>query len=158
MLWFPTKRSSKNYNGDLKSWDFIPDIIQAHIMFRNSGIPNFLGCRIPVKSNLKCDTWDTYLSEYWDKQLPDLLKYGFPLDFDRNSKLVRTEQNHTSAIRHETHVAKYIQEELNHEAILPFQSKPIALHTSPLMVRDKQDSDTKRTELALGILCKPWGN
>ena len=147
---FLPKGPLKIYNGDPKSWDFISDIIQAHIMVKNSRSPNFLGCRIPVKSNLKCDTWDTYLAEYWDKQLPDLLKYGFPIDFDRNSPLVSTEQNHTSAIRHEAHVAKYIQDESNHEAILgPFQTKPIALHTSPLMARDKQDSDTKRTIMDL---------
>ena len=147
---FIPKSHLQIYNGKPKSYDVIPDIIQTHIMVRNSGSPNFLGCRIPVKSNLKCDIWDSYLAQYWDQQLPDLLRYGFPLDFDRNSPLMASEQNHTSAIRLDNHVTKYIKEELHHEAILgPFQSKPITLHTSPLMVRDKQDSDTKRTIMDL---------
>ena len=36
--------------------------------------------------------------------------------------------------------------ELHYKAILgPFDNMPISLHTSPLMVRDKHDSDSKRT-------------
>ena len=39
------------------------------------------------------------------------------------------------------HVQSYIEEELEFNAILgPFDNKPIPLHVSPLMVRDKQDS------------------
>ena len=49
-----------------------------------------------------------------------------------------TEINHTSALQNNQHVAQYIQEESQFEAILgPFSSKPIDLHVSPLMVRDK---------------------
>ena len=61
-----------------------------------------------------------------------------------------TDENHKSALQNALHVEKYIVEELQHKAILgPFDSKPIQLHTSPLMVRDKQDSDSKRTIMDL---------
>ena len=90
------------------------------------------------------------MTNYWDKQLPGLLKYGFPLDFDRTSQLLPTKDNHKSALFHDSHVQKYISEELEHQAILgPFHAKPINLHTSPLMVHDKQDSDSKRTIMDL---------
>ena len=72
------------------------------------------------------------MTDYWDKQLPDLLKYGFPLDFDSASQLLSTEYNHKSAVVHDSHVQKYISEDLEHQAILgPFDVKPINLHTSP---------------------------
>ena len=147
---FIPKGTLKLYDGDPGVCNSIPDIITAHLLVKQSGYPNFLGCRIPVVSNLKCENWSFYLKQYWDKQLPDLLKFGFPLDFDRNCFLDATEVNHKSALLNAYHVDNYIAEELRHQAILgPFDTKPINLHTSPLMVRDKQDSDSKRTIMDL---------
>ena len=147
---FIPKGPLKLYDGDPGFSNNIPDIITAHLLIRNSCRPNYLGCRIPVVSNLKYHIWSQYLEHYWDKQLPDLLKFGFPLDFDRTSLLHSTEENHKSALVNASHVDKYISEELQHGAILgPFDTKPINLHTSPLMVRDKQDSDSKRTIMDL---------
>ena len=124
--------------------------LQAHKLVKASGKPNFLGCRIPVQSNLNIASWRAYLSEYWDAQLLDLLEFGFPLDFQRDSILVSTEKNHTSALQNLQHVQAYIEEELSFKAMLgPFDHKPIPLHVSPLMVRDKQDSSKKRTIMDL---------
>ena len=76
----------------------------------------------------------------------DLIEYGFPLDFDRTRKLVSTLQNHASAKNYPSHVDKYIQEELSHNAILgPLDRKPFDVHISPLMTRDKSNSDCRRT-------------
>ena len=120
----------KLYTGDPVYYDKIPDIIKTHRMIRDSGCPNFLKCRIPVTSNLKIENWRSYLDNYWDQQIVDLLQYGFPLDFDRQ--------------------CQYLQEELTHNAILgPFTEPPFSIHVSPLMVRDKQDSDQKRTTMDL---------
>ena len=75
------------------------------------------------------------------------------LDFCRNKLLVSTEQNHTSAILHATHVNDYIQEEVGFRAMIgPFKQKPCPLHVSPLMVRDKQDSLKKVQIIHLIIL------
>ena len=138
------------YNGDPVYYETIPDIISTHFMIKNSGVPNFLQCRIPVTSNLNIHKWRFHLTDYWDKQLPDLLEYGFPIDFDRDSPLVSTLVNHASATQNVEHVAKYLEEELQHEAIIgPFNSPPIPIHISPLMTRDKQDSMKKRTIMDL---------
>ena len=76
----------------------------------------------------------------------DLLHYGFPLDFDRTSLLSSTKNNHTSALSDIEHVRRYVEEELQYEAIIgPFDTVPCSLHISPLMTRAKQDSDKKRT-------------
>ena len=47
------------------------------------------------KLNIK--NWRFYLHDFWDKQLVDLLEYGFPLDFDSDAPLLSTEENHASA-------------------------------------------------------------
>ena len=69
----------KTFTGLSVKWDTVPDIIEAHKLVRQSGVPNFLKCCIPVETNLNSSTWRTYLKDYWDQQLPDLV--WFPLDF-----------------------------------------------------------------------------
>ena len=140
----------KLYGGEAVYWDTIPDIMELHHIVKSSGLPNFLKSRIPVNTNLNIKNWRSYLKNYWDQQLPDLLQYGFPLDFDRNCQLQRVDSNHKSAEVHLDHVKNYIQEELSHKAIIgPFEKLPLSFHISPLMTRDKQDSVKKRTIMDL---------
>ena len=73
----------KLYQGPQITWDTTPSILQAHKLIRQSGVPNFLNCRIPVQTQFHPDRWRHYLTDYWDQQLTDLIQYGFPLDFDR---------------------------------------------------------------------------
>ena len=62
-----------------------------------------------------------------------------------------TEENHISAKDNSEYILKYLNEEL--ESILailsPFDEKPMAMHVSPLLVRNKQKSNSKRTNLDL---------
>ena len=89
-------------------------------------------------SNLKIDRWKFHFKNYWDRQL---LEFGFPLDFDTNTVLSSTEENHASAKQFSSHVECYIKEEIKHAAILgPYEHKPINLHVSPFMTRDEPDS------------------
>ena len=60
----------------------MPDILEEHKLLRLSGIPNFLGKRISVSSNLNISAYREHLSDYFDQQLVDLILFGFPLDFD----------------------------------------------------------------------------
>ena len=70
------------------------------------------------------------------------------MDFSRESKIISTEENH--ALQNPQHVQAYIDEELSLKAMFgPFKNKPIPLHISRLMVRDKQDSSKKRTIMDL---------
>ena len=140
----------KPYMGEPVHWDVCPADLEVHALITATGKPNFLPARIPVRSQLNSNSWRSYLSDYWDVQLPDLLEYGFPLDVDRGTLLTSTETNHASALQNSQHVESYIQEELSFQAMLgPFQAKPISLHVSPLMVRDKQDLFNKRTIMDL---------
>ena len=76
------------------------------------------------------------------------MEYGFPIDFD--FLLTSTFVNHTSALQNVDHVAKYLPEELQHEAIMGlFMKSTFPIHSSPLMTKDKQDSLQKRTIMDL---------
>ena len=60
------------YTGKEVIWGDIPNIIEAHRLIRNSGLPNFLHMRIPVQSQLNISRWKYYLNNYWDRQLVDV--------------------------------------------------------------------------------------
>ena len=147
---FIPKSSLKLYVGPPVTWNELPDILQTHTLVKASKLPNCMGCRIPVNLGLNIPKWRHYLANYWDQQLCDLLEYGFPLDFDRDCPLNSVEENQTSANDNTGHIAKFLQEELQYQAILgPFNNKPIDMHISPLLVRDKQNSNAKRTIMDL---------
>ena len=144
------RSSLQLYKGPPVNWDNALDILQAHKLVKDNKLSSYLGCRIPVDSGLNIKKWRHYLANYWDQQLCDLLEYEFPLDFDRKCFLYSVEQNHTSANENTSHTAKFLEEELEHEAILgPFSDKPIDMHISPLLIRDKQNSSAKRTIMDL---------
>ena len=72
------------------------------------------------------------------------------MDACSDNQFISTEVNHASALQNVQHVQYYIEEELKFNAMLgPFDNKPIPLHVSPLMVRDKQDSLKKITIMDL---------
>ena len=136
----------KTYQGPPIQWDKEIDILEAHSIIRNSGVPNFLKCRIPIQTQLRPKVWAQKLKNYWDQQLPDLIAFGFPLDFDRSKQLIPTLDNHPSAKEHISHIEKYIQEELTYGALYgPYESVPFKVHISPLMTREKHNSDKRHT-------------
>ena len=115
---FIPKSSLKLYAGPQVTWDGVPDIFQVHTLIKASNLPNYMGCRIPAKSGLNIPKWRHYLAGYWDKQLCNLLEYGFPIDFDRKCPLSSVEENHTSANENASHISKFLEEELHYQAIL----------------------------------------
>ena len=121
------------YAGPSVIWQSVPDIIEAHKLIRASGLPIFLGQRIPVNSDLNIPSWRKHLCDYCDQQLVDLIQYGFPLDFDRNLDLFSIFKNHASAVEFASHVDEYIKEELHHGALLGLlDHPPFDIHISPL--------------------------
>ena len=119
----------------------------------NSGNYNFMKSQIQVDSQLKPDIWESYLKDYWDVQLPYLIRYGFPIDFDCISPLKCDEINHQSAINFPDDVKEYLKEETHFKAILgPFKQPPITnLHISPLMTREKPNSTHRRVIVDLSF-------
>ena len=136
----------KLYEGGTTNNQPIIDVIQLHNTVRHSNCLNFLGCRIPVLTQLKPTAWRYHLQDYWDHQLPDLIEYGFPIDFDRSRPLISTEVNHASGNDCGNDIEQYLREEVAFNAIYgPFQEKPFHMHISPMMTQEKQGSDNRRT-------------
>ena len=90
---------------------------------------------------------------YWNTQLPLLVRYGFPLDFDRETKLESHMDNHTSA-------KQYLSDNsgLSHSRILvwaildSFDSPPIKhLHISPFMTSPKPNGSHRRVIVDLNF-------
>ena len=127
------------------------DILQLHRMLRKDGRHNYKGLQIPVPSKLNPEAWHKYLQQYWDRQLPLLIKFGFLLNFDRDSVLTSQNINHKSATDYPDHVSVYLEEELRHQAILgPFKHPPINhLNTSPFMTPDRPNSENRRVIIDL---------
>ena len=55
------------YSGRPVFWNTSPDIFSTHYMIKDSGVLNFMKCRIPVQSNLNPDKWRLYLKKYHDQ-------------------------------------------------------------------------------------------
>ena len=63
------------------------DPLTLHQMIKASGEYKFRQYQVTIKSHLNPDVWDELLQGYWDSQLPLLIRFGFPLDFDRKIPL-----------------------------------------------------------------------
>ena len=126
--------------------------IKAHAMVKQyKKKTNFLGARLKVDSQLNLGAWKFHLSDYWDKQLIDLLYFGFPLNFNRNSPLKWEGSNHSSAINFPRDIEAYLSEELAHNAIVgPFTEHPCpGGHISPFLTREKANSENRRVTVDL---------
>ena len=82
------------------------DPIQLHEEVKKYDLPNYLGARIPVPTQLNIHAWETMLQGYWDEQLLESLKFGFPLGFNRTCTLKHDKGNHRSAVLFPEHVTK----------------------------------------------------
>ena len=125
--------------------------VDLHNLVKGSGTYNFLGCRIPIKLQLHVDEWECELQDYWDVQLCEFLKFGFPLDFNRNSKLRWENKNKNSATQFLADVDAYLEEELKYQAIMgPFKQSPIQnCHFLPFMTREKANAAHRRVIIDL---------
>ena len=112
-----------------------------------------MGEQKTLNSQLNPDAWDAYLHDYWDKQLPFLVRFGFLLDYNRDGVLKNQEENHTAAKLFPEDIKAYLDEEISHGAILgPLPSGPVHnLHVFPMMTRDKANAPHRRVIIDLSF-------
>ena len=79
---------------DIKNNAECTDLLLLHKKLRADGRHNYAGLQIPISSKLTYTRWAHYLVDYWDCQLPLLVKFGFLLDFDRNNVITSQKINH----------------------------------------------------------------
>ena len=138
---------------DDKSTHHKSDLLQIHEEVKRTGNHNFLEARIQVPSQLNVEAWEANLEKYWDKQLVQLIRYGFPLSFDQNTKLISSNINHSSAKNYPQDIAVYLNEEKTFNAILgPFQDPPLPdFLVSPFLTQDKSGATSRRVIVDLSF-------
>ncbi len=60
---------------DLDDKEFI---LEVHRLVLASGVPNYMGCRIPLCTKLNIPFLIDSLSDYYDKEIVDFMEFGFP--------------------------------------------------------------------------------
>ena len=125
------------------------DPIKLYDITRDQNNFKFLTSQVQVPLQF----WQNLLADYSDQQLPFLIRYGFPLDFNGNSKLRKNIKNHMSAVAFPQDIEAYLQEEIQYGAIHgPFKEPPFGnLHTSPFMTRDKPGAPHRRVIIYLSF-------
>ena len=101
-------------------------------------LPNYLGARVPVQSQLKVENWKRLLKGYHFDRILDYIEYGFPVSLDYSNFKYNTQiKNHSSALAFPSAVDQYFETETSLQAIAgPFTEQPFKLcHFSPLMSR-----------------------
>ena len=115
-------------------------------IIRDTGVPNYAGARIPIKSDLNLDAWEHHLKGYPDKRLLQYLKYVFPLSLRNSDELCNTQiVNHYSALQYPDQVLQYINKEMALGVILGPINHPSSdhFHCSPLLTRPKDVTDRR---------------
>lgn len=134
--------------------------IEIHTKVRRSGKYNFESCRIRVNEKINVDYMRRMLGDYKDKQVCDLLEFGFPIGFKGNESELKTYKdlwkykNHKGALEFPNDVNSYINKESRHGAILgPFKDNPFPqnLIISPLNSVPKKDSAERRIIMDLSF-------
>jgi hypothetical protein len=134
-------------------------VIDVHNRVQNSGYPNYLCCRIPVKSGINISFFRQNLLDYDDKIICEFFEFGAPIGFketlleDDNTDIV----NHKGA-REFDDVLKYLFKEASYGAIIGhFDKIPFPGHfkISPLNTVSKKDTLERRVILDLSF---PAGN
>ena len=128
-------------------------LVHMHEVIYRSGMYNFQGCRIPVKSNLKIEFWRQHLRDYRDGIIVQFLEYGWPINYDFHADPISSDRNHSTAQEFPETIDNYICTEVAHGALAgPFLDCPFnnGLVISPLhTVPKKGHSNARRVVLDL---------
>ena len=135
----------------------IEQLIAIADIIRNTHVPNYRAARIPIKSGLNVEAWESHLQGYSDKRVLQYIKFGYPLSIINAEELCNKDStNHYSARQYPSEVQKYIDKEKSLGALLGPVSSIVHphYHCSPLMTRPK-DNGSRRVILDLSY---PRGN
>ena len=142
----------------LRSWPFPAPALALSTNFtgyaaiydtvRSTGLPNCLGARVPLPTSLNVDAWARYIDPASDEaDLYDYVRFGFPMGYLGPVTHTTGVPNHSSATRFPQHINDFISTETRAGAIIgPFHDPPFTpwAHVSPLMSRQKGDTDRRR--------------
>ena len=114
----------------------------AYEKVRASGVPNYRGARVQVNTRVDFGIWNTLLEDYDDRQVIDLMKYGWPSGYESDLKPKLGLPNHASGLGHPNEVSAYLEKEVRLGTMVgPFYCPHFEwARTNPVMVRPKKGS------------------
>ena len=147
-------------NNLVSNTEKVEKLLDIHHKVKESGLPNFLGCKFPVNEKINIDYMRSLLVDYCDIEVCDLLEFGFPLGCNDNETLLSSVKkndlwkykNHRGADDFPEDILLYLEKESNSNAILgPFNENPFqsGLKISPLNSVPKKDTTERRIILDL---------
>ena len=137
--------------------------LNAHYNVRESGVPNYIGCRIPVNQRMNNEYMRSLLIDYKDKIVCDLLGYGFPIGFegDRSNILQPVQkricgdiENHKGAEEYLNEMLAYLEKESKNVAIIgSFKEIPFTtgIKISPFNSLPKKETNERHVILDLSF-------
>ena len=139
---------------DAAKWPFPSPMMNAETAYiydavKTTGRHNHEHARITLPTALNSDMWAKEATGHaQDHMVLQGVRYGFPIQYSGPPQYTAAvAQNHASARNYNAHIKKYVEEELAHGAMEgPFDTPPFVpwFITSPLMTREKTDSDSRR--------------
>eukprot|EP00058_Branchiostoma_floridae_P021807 XP_002607297.1 hypothetical protein BRAFLDRAFT_88246 [Branchiostoma floridae] len=96
------------------------DIIELYTAVAQTGGPNYIGARIPVKTSLNIPVWRALLANYSNTSIPDFLEFGWPINIhpeNYNFPHNVHHSNHRSALDYQADVDLFIDKELRYGAM-----------------------------------------
>lgn len=130
------------------------NVLKMHKAIRKSGKPNFMGCKLPVHSNINVAFLQSEAADYEDSAVLNFLRYGFPANYAGSSFTNAKTTNHKGATDFPQTIGEYLhKEKLNGAIIGPFSSNPFScfFSSSPLNTVPKRDSEERRVILDLSF-------
>lgn len=129
--------------------------LQIHEAVKQSGLPNYKGCRIPLKTRWNCEFLTQELRDYDDNQIVEFCRYGWPISITNTEfKSRKIPRNHKSARDYPDQMSAYIAREQSEGTLMgPFQSNPFSSPAvvSPLSTTEKKDSNERRVLMDLSF-------
>ena len=133
----------------------VRDSIRLHSVIKRSGMPNFRGCRIPIKTGLNIGEIRELAVGFPDGDAIDFLEYGFPISFVGEVHQTLPPGNHKGAREFPEAIDDYVRRECELGATLgPFAENPLedsALAISPLNSVPKTNASERRVILDLSF-------
>ena len=123
---------------------------------RGTQAHNHVMAKVQLETSLKLDKWESEATGHIDDLMVlQGLRYGFPIQY-RGPPILGNQRppNHATALRFPADISSYIEKELTHGALEgPFTEAPFTpwFATSPLMTREKVDSDERRVIVDLSF-------
>lgn len=132
----------------------IPAFADLYQRVKAYNLPNCLGAKIPIQSELNIPIWVAFLKGYHDNEICHFLAYGWPIGFYSKTPPETVVKNHPSAIDYPEHIHDFIATECSFKALEgPIPAMPFEpwSRISPLMTRPKKGSQARRVIVDLSF-------